>query len=248
MWHPGAERLALSALPAEVRDPETDAHLAVCPPCRDEAEALGRAVATARAAGSGPGPTVPPVRVWRAIAVELGGELGSGGCPAVPDAADRGTAERRWHTPGGRLWRRTVLPAAVGLTVGLLIGFASTEPPPAAAVAQAALTPLTTSGWGASGRVEVVDAAGVRQVRVMVVDPAGVRPGACLEAWLMDAAGTRLHALGALTPQTDGALHGTFELPADLLLDQYDTVDVSVEPLNGDPSHSGASLLRGRTS
>jgi hypothetical protein len=100
VWHPGAERLALSALPAEVRDPETDAHLAVYPPCRDEAEALGRAVATARAAGSGPGPTVPPVRVWRAIAVELGGELGSGGCPAVPDAADRGTAERRWHTPG----------------------------------------------------------------------------------------------------------------------------------------------------
>jgi hypothetical protein len=115
-------------------------------------------------------------------------------------------------------------------------------------VAQAALTPLTTSGWGASGSAEVVDAAGVRQVRVMVVDPAGVRPGACLEAWLMDAAGTRLHALGALPPQTDGALHGTFELPADLLLDQYDTVDVSVEPLNGDPSHSGASLLRGRTS
>jgi hypothetical protein len=92
-----------------------------------------------------------------------------------------------------------------------------------------------------------VDAAGVGQVRVTVVDPWGVPRGACLEAWLMDAAGTRLHALGALTPQTDGALHGSFELPADLPLDRYDTVDVSVEPLNGEPSHSGVSLLRGRT-
>ncbi len=247
MWHPSAERLALSALPAEVRDPLIDAHLTVCPSCRDEAEALGRAVATARAAGRGLSPTVPPVRVWWAIAVELGEELGPEGCPAAPDPADRGTADHRWPGFEGRPWRRTVLPAAAGLTVGLLIGFASTGPPLAAAVAQAPLAPLTTSGWGASGRVEVVDAAGVRQVRVTVVDPAGVPRGACLEAWLMDAAGTRLHALGVLTPQTDGALHGTFELPADLLLDQYDTVDVSVEPLNGDPSHSGASLLRGRT-
>jgi hypothetical protein len=54
-------------------------------------------------------------------------------------------------------------------------------------------------------------------------------------------------ALGALPPQTDGALRGSFELPADLPLDRYDTVDVSVEPLNRDPSHSGVSLLRGRT-
>ena len=85
------------------------------------------------------------------------------------------------------------------------------------------------------------------QVRVTVVDPWGVPRGACLEAWLMDAAGTRLHALGALTPQTDGALRGSFELPADLPLDRYETVDVSVEPLNGELSHSGVSLLRGRT-
>ncbi|GAA5136803.1 hypothetical protein GCM10023320_68540 [Pseudonocardia adelaidensis] len=63
----------------------------------------------------------------------------------------------------------------------------------------------------------------------------------------MGAAGTRLHALGALTPQTDGALRGTFELPVDLPFDQYVTVDVSVEPLNGEPSHSRVSLLRGRT-
>jgi anti-sigma-K factor RskA len=244
VWHPGTERLTLSALPEEARDPVIDAHLAVCPPCRDEAAALGRAVAKAQAGGGGPDPTVPPVRVWRAIAVELGEELGPEGCTAAPNRVD---ADRRRPGSAVRPWRRTVLPAAAGLTVGLLIGFVSTAPAPAAAVAQAPLAPLTTSGWGASGTAEVVDAAGVRQVRVTVVDPGGVPRGACLEAWLMDAAGTRLHALGALTPQTDGALRGSFELPADLPLDRYDTVDVSVETLNGDPSHSGVSLLRGRT-
>ncbi|GAA5136805.1 hypothetical protein GCM10023320_68550 [Pseudonocardia adelaidensis] len=79
MWHPGAERLALSAVPAEGAWPVIDAHLAARPPCRDEAAAPGRAVATARAAGGGPSPTMPPVRVWRAIVVELGEELGAGG-------------------------------------------------------------------------------------------------------------------------------------------------------------------------
>jgi hypothetical protein len=63
----------------------------------------------------------------------------------------------------------------------------------------------------------------------------------------MDGAGTRPHALGALTPQTDGALRGSFELPADLPLDRYDTVDVSVEPLNGTRRIPVSPPLRGRT-
>jgi hypothetical protein len=120
VWHPGTERLTLSALLAKERDPVIDAHLAMCPPCRDEAAALGRAVAKAQAGGGGPDPTVPPVRVWRAIAVELGEELGPEGCPAAPNQVD---ADRRRRS-AVRPWRRTVLPAAAGLTVGLLIGFA----------------------------------------------------------------------------------------------------------------------------
>jgi Anti-sigma-K factor rskA len=250
VWHPGAEQLALSALPAEVRNPEIDAHLAVCSPCREEVEALGCTVATAQAAGSGYSPTAPPARVWRAIAADLGEELGPD-CPAAPDEAVQARSGRQWSGFDRTPWRRWVLTpasAAAGLIIGLLIGFASTGAPPAATVARAPLTPLATTEPGASGSAEVVDAGGARQVMVTVVDPAGIPPGAYLEAWLMDAAGTRLYPLGALTPQPDGVrFRGTFELPADLPLGQYDTVDVSAEPLDGDPSHSGASLLRGRT-
>jgi hypothetical protein len=36
-----------------------------------------------------------------------------------------------------------------------------------------------------------------------------------------------------------------FELPADLDLEQFPIVDVSVEPLDGVPTHSGVSVARG---
>ena len=46
--------------------------------------------------------------------------------------------------------------------------------------------------------------------------------------------------LGVLRPGTQ-----TFELPAGLDLGEYPIVDVSVEPLDGDPTHSGISVARG---
>jgi hypothetical protein len=35
-------------------------------------------------------------------------------------------------------------------------------------------------------------------------------------------------------------------VPDDLNLTDWPTVEVSVEPLNGDPAHSGVSLVRGQ--
>jgi hypothetical protein len=36
-----------------------------------------------------------------------------------------------------------------------------------------------------------------------------------------------------------------FELPPGVDIGEYPVVDVSVEPLDGDPAHSGRSVLRG---
>ena len=41
---------------------------------------------------------------------------------------------------------------------------------------------------------------------------------------------------------------GEFTIPAGLDLGQYPVVDISAEPLDGDPTHSGTSLLRGTIS
>ena len=118
--------------------------------------------------------------------------------------------------------------------------------PQPATLTQVPLAPLAAADPAASGTADVVESGGVREVEVTVVDPGGNRPGAYLEAWLMDAAGTRLYSLGALAPEVGGTrFRGTFELPADLTLAQFGVVDVSAEPLDGNPSHSGESLLRG---
>jgi hypothetical protein len=45
-----------------------------------------------------------------------------------------------------------------------------------------------------------------------------------------------------------GLLEGTsgrFAVPAGIDLDQFTLVDVSAEPVDGDPSHSGDSIVRG---
>ena len=61
------------------------------------------------------------------------------------------------------------------------------------------------------------------------------------EVWLIDTDTDRMVSLGAVPG--DGDI--TYPLPPGLDLAQYDVVDISDEPLNGDPLHSGVSLLRG---
>ena len=79
-----------------------------------------------------------------------------------------------------------------------------------------------------------------------VTDTAG---GDYLEAWLLDPAGTRLVSLGALTRTADGgAYQGDSRCPASLPMAAFNTVDISAERWDGDPTHSRISLLRGSMS
>ena len=59
------------------------------------------------------------------------------------------------------------------------------------------------------------------------------------EVWLLDAEQGRLVSLGPVRDDN------TYALPAGTPVDAFPLVDVSVEPLDGDPTHSGDSVLRG---
>jgi anti-sigma-K factor RskA len=61
--------------------------------------------------------------------------------------------------------------------------------------------------------------------------------------WLLDAAGKRLVSLGLLDGST-----ATFAVPPQVDLADYPVVDVSLEPADGDPAHSGDSVVRGTLS
>jgi hypothetical protein len=91
---------------------------------------------------------------------------------------------------------------------------------------------------GQLGTAELVTARDGQQVRV----DASALPAAAAsayEVWLFGPEG-RMVSLGTLADGT-----GSFTVPAGIDTNQYRTVDVSDEPPDGNPAHSGISLVRG---
>ena len=104
-----------------------------------------------------------------------------------------------------------------------------------------ALARIGEAAPGATGEARVVaaDDGGLR-LQVSGLDPSG--PGAFYNLWLLD--GTeRLLSLGAFRVPSSGSAEVTVPLPVDLA--DFRHVDVSVEKDDGDPGHSGVSVLRG---
>ena len=141
----------------------------------------------------------------------------------------------------------TAASLAAGLIFGLAASWPSLEPAPVT-LAQIPLTPLATSDPATSGTADILESDDVRKVVIEVTEPSRTAAAEYLEAWLMDTDGNRLYSLGALTREPDDTrLHGTFRLPPDLSLTAFNTVDVSAEQFDDNPTHSGVSLLRGHT-
>ena len=133
---------------------------------------------------------------------------------------------------------------AAAAVVGVLVGGVGVAlwdrpavPAPEQVLAQATLAPLP--GSTATGAATVLaGAAG----EVVSVDVSGLPTAdGYYEVWLLDPTATKLVPLGTLAPGQPAR----YVLPAGLSLSDYPVVDVSLEPLDGDPAHSADSKLRG---
>jgi Anti-sigma-K factor rskA len=251
--HCTPEQLALAALREPL--PAADAaHLAECAACRAEVASLQRAV-DALAVPELAAPTAsvpPPPRVWDAIAAATGvttrprPDLASvpppppeaaPGPPApaprpVPDGTVRALRPRR-----SRLLLAGAAAAVVGAGIGAAVVVATTGDDGGQSIAAAALDPLDDSG--ASGGARVVERPdGTRLLEVQLEAPA--LDEGYYEVWLLDEEVQGLVPVGVAQAGTT-----TFPLPAGLDLGEFPLVDVSVEPLDGDPGHSGVSVVRG---
>lgn len=252
--HPDRDDLALAALPAEPTDPDVAAHLAECAACRAHVAELARTVALAQnGAGELGGPALPD-RMWAAISAELGDELGpdAGGSPTVsppdrPEAEARRSGRRPWRLALAAAAALAVLVAgvAIGRAVGAPGGPAGGELPASTIVAQ--LRPVGALAPAGSGTLTATERAGVRTMAVQLTGVPDTAGADYLEVWLMNGAGSEIVALGALT--RDGAGYtGSFTVPSNLPMARLDLVDVSAERYDGNPGHSGVSLLRGTIS
>lgn len=263
MQHCTPEQLALAAL-REPLPAEDTAHLASCEACRREVAALQRSVDVLAlpelAAPSGS--VAPPPQVWAAIAAATGvtaeprGGAGTSSPPApvaVPQAAPAAAAAQPPPVPAPapepapsnvvplRPRRRVTLLIAAAAVAGGIVGAGVVtvldRDDPGSAVAAATLDPLADAD--ASGDARVVERAdGTRVLEVQLSAPE--LDDAYYEVWLLRPDVSGLVPVGVAQAGTSA-----FELPAGLDLGEFPVVDISVEPLDGDPEHSGDSVVRG---
>lgn len=191
---------------------------------RIEAEAFGVGqTPAAEPTGTAPtstAPTPPPV-------TGVGG--GSADDTTVVPFPGPDQRKRRWLLPVA------AVAAAALIVVGIITVNATRPGDEPELIASVTLDVLGDAG---SGRAELVNADGVTQIRLETADlDAG---DGFLEVWVIDPSVTKLVSLGPLRPD------GIYDLPEGLDPAQFPIVDISVEPVDGDPTHSGNSVLRGQ--
>ncbi len=205
--------------------PQQRAHLDTCGQCRRTLDELRdtHLLAAARTELSVPSPTV-----WRRVQDEIG-----------PTAAV--TPIRRPPRTG----RRPILMAAVAAVIGVVAGVVGTVVVTNSGAGDHVVESVTLRalpGKAGHGSAELIDKGGARYVRVSVDLPSS--RDAFHELWLINTDGRRMQDLGVLPPSG----HGDYPLPKELQSDLhgYTTVDVSIEPFDGNPAHSHNSAVRGQ--
>lgn len=233
-------------------------HLDHCHQCATELDAILGVVKTAQAGSAGQ-LVAPADSVWQSIHAELGlsdavaespqwaphngeedaatassksDELAAG---AEPETAQIIPMRRAGGSAGpSGFWP---LAAAAALVVGVgggIVGTTLLSAESDTVLAEAELEPFPT--WEAVGAAQLAEGKDSRKLLVELTAPSG----GIREVWLINPETSGLLSLGLLDGTT-----GQFSIPADIDLDAYSVVDISEEPDDGNPGHSGDSIVRG---
>ncbi len=246
MSHPEPDELDQVALHPEDAPAATLAHVAGCVTCGADVAALREVAANLRAAGHDPDLVAPPAAVRAQVLAIVDADAAARPAPESP--TDPPTPQRRRRGGGLPAWLLAAAAVAV-LPAGVAVGrwTAPGEPdtgagPPAPSVL-AATDLATLDGQRPRGTARIVDTDGDLRLRVRAEGlDADEDEHPLHEVWLINVDGERMVSLGLLAtgPEAD------FAVPAGLLEQGYSIVDISAEPDDGDPAHSGTSLARGR--
>ncbi len=129
---------------------------------------------------------------------------------------------------------------AVGVAAGTLLGGGSSDS--GGGTTDLVLEQIDDGPAGAHGDVLLAGDGAQATVDVNGLDPSD--PGNFYELWLLDDGG-RMISLGSFRVGADG--HAAVELPIPVAPSRYQYFDLSLQEDNGDPAHSGVSVLRGPT-
>jgi len=247
MRHVDPDTLALLALGESVESAEESAHLAACPECALELASFTLAARVGRESLTSEPLDVPHDRVWERISGELQIAQPQPQLTPQPQPQPRPQPQPQLTprpTPiAARPRRRLVVAVAAAAAVVALVAAGGAvwvaltpSAPTVLATAQLDALPQWPTASG-SARLERL-ADGSRVVRVTLDAP--VDDGGFREAWLITSDASALVSLGVMR---DGS--ATFAVPDGIDTSSYDLVDVSEEAFDGDPAHSGDSIVRG---
>jgi hypothetical protein len=244
MSHLDAERFTLIAIGDELTADER-AHLEGCDECALELAEFEHTVAIGRSTMSVGDLQAPPERVWENILTQVRSaasqeEAEAAASTPSADAAPAPVRERqRRRSRGSAIMFALAASLAVVLTV---VGVWSFVRPAAVVELASASLDAFPDHPGAEGSALVVERPdGTREVRVTL--DADATDDGFREVWLITADASALVSLGLL----EGA-EGSFVIPEGIDITEYVLVDVSQEPIDGDPNHSGDSIVRGELS
>lgn len=243
MSHIDQEELALVALGEPVGSAAAEKHLQQCPQCTHELAEMTHAVIVGRASMTDHEIEAPPARVWTGIHAQLDLAEGLRTDPLAASAPQEAVAPEPASSPrrgGGRSRAVWTLAASVAVLAGIggAMWAGTTASLAPVSVASATLDAFP-SYPEAAGEAEVDEQPdGTRELTVTVnVEEAA---DTYREVWLIRNDGQALISLGVLSGTS-----GTFRIPDGVDLNDYDLVDISFEPIDGDPAHSGDSIVRG---
>lgn len=246
MSHIDQEELALLALGEPVGSSSAQTHLQQCAQCTHELAEMTRAVIVGRATVDDQEMEAPAARVWKEIHMQLDLSDAVRVDPLTPfaaDATDSVAGARELSAPPRRAGRGRMLwtlAASIAVLVGvggaIWAGTTATVAPVSVASATLDAFPAHPQAAGEAEIDEQPDGSRELTVTVNVDETAGTYR----EVWLIRNDGQALISLGVLSGRS-----GTFRIPEDVDLNDYDLVDISFEPIDGDPAHSGDSIVRG---
>lgn len=157
--------------------------------------------------------------------------------PARREAAHVAPRRRRRFSTAALL-AACAASAAVAASVAVLLVSQLGAGPRTTDVANAVLDPLESTVSVAPARAEIVERDGQR---LLIVDVDSLpEVDGYLDVWLLDAQAQQMVSLGVMDAEST-----QLALPPGLDLATYPIVDVSIEPYDGDPTHSGNSIWRG---
>jgi len=232
-------------------------HVDQCSECAERVVAMSSLADRIGALGRHPARLAPPDGVWGSIVAELGDELAAPPAPGPAlshateddnvgvDTGVLGEADvlafqpKSEALPLRRVWLVGVAAGIVGLVAGagIVAGLLRDPAVSGTVVASAAMTDLATEDSVGSARVEVLaDGTEVLVLDTEFQDPAD----GYLEVWLIDPNIEGMVSLGHLTQAQE-----TFVIPDGFEVAAFPIVDISVEMLDGVPTHSGDSVTRG---